>query len=107
MEQNEVVKETVELTLEQKLNEKRKAYRNGDILYKAISIAVIALSMAYAVGLFMGFLAEWDVVRYIIGIVLLLGMFFSIFILPRILKLSKKYKEYSLEYKTVFLKPVF
>lgn len=105
-EQNEVVKEVAELTLEQKLNEKRKAYRNGDLLYKSISIAVIVLSMAYAVGLFMGFLADWDVVRYILGIVLLVAMFFSIFILPRILKLSKKYKEYSLEYKTMFLKPV-
>lgn len=105
-EQNAVVQEPVELTLEQKLNEKRKAYKNGDLIYKVVSIAVILISLAYSVGLFMGFLADWDVVRIIIGVVLLLGILFALFILPKILKLSTKYKEYSLDYKTMFLKPV-
>lgn len=105
-QQNVTVQEPKELTLEQQLNLKRKEYQKGDFIYKLVSTLLIIVSLAYSVGLFMGFLANWDVVRVVIGVVLLLGIFFSLFILPKMLKLSTKYKSYSFDYKTLFLKPV-
>lgn len=108
-EKNETMEvncEPVELSLEETLNEKRKIYQKGDMLYKGVSALTILLAMGYSVAMIMGFLANWDVIRIIIGILLLVGMLFSLFVLPRILKLSKKYKEYAQEYKTLFLKPV-
>lgn len=99
--------EEVVLTPEQKLNEKRKVCMKADLIYKIVSILVIALSLAYAVGLFMGFLYEQTAVRVTLGIVLLLGILFALFILPKILKISSKYNDYSMDYKNAYLKPVF
>lgn len=112
MEPNkETVTATVETPVEktplEKLNDKRKAYCKADLIYKASCTASVLLCIGYIVLLFTGFLKGENIPRIIIGVVLLVIVLACLYILPLILKRSSKYKTYSLEYKTAFLKPVF
>ncbi|MBQ7767040.1 MAG: DUF3137 domain-containing protein [Lachnospiraceae bacterium] len=109
MEQEKVMEATesetpqVELTQVEKLNNLRKKYRNADLLWKVITVAVILLALVFIYLIYMKLLFDDGLLRVILACVFLLAIPFCLYVLPLLLKMSSKYKAYNTEYKNVFL----
>lgn len=100
---NSEVAETVELSLVDKLNTMRKAYRNADIVWKCITTLVVILAFVYIYLAYMKLMFEDGPMRVILAIVFLVAIPFCLYVLPMILKMSSKFKNYNTEYKNNFL----
>lgn len=102
--QNEVKQETPKVLTEvEKLNQLRKAYRNADIIWKAVTILVIILAIVFIILAYLKVMFADGITRVVLSVLFLLAIPFCLYVLPMLLKMPSKFKTYNTEYKTKFL----
>lgn len=106
---NEKINDTSEsvksVSVEDEVNALRKQYRKADLIWKIVIGIMLLITGAYIFVLF----KKWeDIELYIlaiVAIVILVGIFVCLYLLPYLLKMNSKLKAYSARYKEVFIRP--
>ncbi len=96
-------KEDVSITQEEHLNQLRKKFRNADIIWKVVTVAVIIVAFVYIYLAYVKLVFSDGPLRTIFAVTVLVAIPFCLYVLPFLLKMSSKYKKYNTEYKNIFL----
>lgn len=95
--------ENVPVTQEEHLNQLRKTFRNADIIWKVVTVAVIVIAFVYVYFAYAKLMFAEGPLRIILAVIVLIAIPFCLYVLPFLLKMSSKYKKYNTEYKNSFL----
>lgn len=98
--------ESGQLSIEEEVNRLRKAYRKADIIWKTASICMLVITVLYIICVFKKVFDVEGYLNAILAIVMLLGIFVCVYLLPYFLGMNSKMKAYSTKYKEVFIKPI-